>query len=141
VHSLYPPDLPAYLSFQKVSQPDCILCLCHQPVVPIISVVGAYKVTTTWEWVKGHAAERKGKKICSLPDRLNYQADRLAKNALLLAIAGGSIISGDFPFESVKFKLKDTRVSGSFRHSLEADWGYPTAQTLFVAMIITYWLP
>lgn len=72
------------------------------------------KVNTTMEWVKGHTVERKGKKNCTLPERLNNQADRLATNALLLAIIVGSIISGDFPFEPAKFNLKSTQVSGSF---------------------------
>ena len=79
------------------------------------------KVNTTMEWVKGHTVERKGKKNCTLPERLNNQADRLATNALLLAIIVGSIISGDFPFEPAKFNLKSTQVSGSFHHSLEAE--------------------
>jgi hypothetical protein len=52
-------------------------------------------------------------------------------NALMSAIAGGSIISGNVPFKQVKFNLKNNRVSGSIHHSLEADWGYRTAQTLF----------
>ncbi len=47
------------------------------------------------------------------------------------AIAGGSIISDNVPFNPVKFNLKNNRLSGSVRHSLEADWGYRAAQTLF----------
>ena len=57
-------------------------------------------------------------------------------DALMSAIAGGSIISGNVPFESVKFNLKNNRVSGSICHSLEADWSYRTAQTLFSDMNI-----
>jgi len=38
-----------------------------------------------------------GKKNCTLtlPERLNDQAERQAKDALMSAITGGSIISGD----------------------------------------------
>ena len=52
-------------------------------------------------------------------------------DALMSAIAGGSIISDNVPFNPVKFNLKNNRLSGSVRHSLEADWGYCAAQTLF----------
>jgi hypothetical protein len=76
-----------------------------------------------WEWVKHHAVEREIRNDCILPEKLNDQANRLAKNALLFAIAGGQIISGDFPFEPVRFKLKGTRICGLIRHALELNWG------------------
>jgi hypothetical protein len=43
-------------------------------------------ITPTWEWVEGHAVERKGLQGSTLPKGLNNQADKLAKVALLLAI-------------------------------------------------------
>jgi hypothetical protein len=45
-----------------------------------------------------------------LPERLNDQANKLAKVAVLLAIAGGPVMEGDFPFEVVKLKLLGQRV-------------------------------
>jgi hypothetical protein len=84
-----------------------------------------------WEWVKGHAVERKGWSNCTLPERLNHQADKLAKCSLLSAINGGSTMEGDFPFEIVKVKLSGKSVSGSPWQALEADWGYRAARSLF----------
>ncbi len=49
-----------------------------------------------WEWVEGHAVERKGWSNCTLPERLNHQADKLAKQSLLSAMDGGSTMEGDF---------------------------------------------
>jgi len=37
----------------------------------------------TWVWVEGHAVERKGWANCTLPERLNHQADKLAKDSLV----------------------------------------------------------
>jgi hypothetical protein len=48
-----------------------------------------------------------------LPKRLNNQANKLAKVALLSAIAGGPMMEGDFPFEVMKIKLLGQRVQGS----------------------------
>ncbi len=45
--------------------------------------------------------ERKEWRNCTVPERLNHQADELAKAALLSAISGGPTMEGDFPFESV----------------------------------------
>jgi hypothetical protein len=81
--------------------------------------------------VEGHAVERKGRRHSSLPERLNDQADKLAKTALLSAIAGGHVITGDFPFEVVKIKISGKRVCGSPRQALESDWGYRSARELF----------
>jgi hypothetical protein len=57
--------------------------------------------------------ERKGLQRSTLPKRLNDQANKLAKVALVLAIAGGPMMEGDFPFELVKLKLLGQRVRGS----------------------------
>ena len=89
------------------------------------------KCQSRWEWVAGHAVERQGWRNSTLPERLNHQADLLAKQALLSAIHGGPTISGDFPFEVVRMKLSGKRVSGSPRLALEADWGYRAARELF----------
>ena len=83
------------------------------------------------EWVEGHAVERKGWSNCTLAERLNHQADILAKESLVSAIARGSLMEGDFPFEPTRFKLSGTTVCSSPRQSLEKDWGYRTAQTLY----------
>jgi hypothetical protein len=62
---------------------------------------------------------------------MNNQADKLAKLALLHAILGGDVISGDFPFKLVNVKVSGEWVSGSPRQALEASWGYRTARSLF----------
>ena len=86
---------------------------------------------TRWDWVEGHAVEQKGWHNSTLPKRLNHQSDILAKDALISAIAGGSLMKGDFPFEPIRFKLSGKRVCSSPRLSLEKDWGYRTARALF----------
>jgi hypothetical protein len=62
---------------------------------------------------------------------MNDKADKLAKAALLLAVADGPVIEGDFPFETVKVSLAGQRVRGSLRQALESDWGYRAARDLF----------
>jgi hypothetical protein len=84
-----------------------------------------------WEWVEGHAVESRGWACCTLLERLNDQADRLAKHALISAIAGRAVIGGDLPFEVVKLSLSRRKVSGSIREALEVDWGYRAAEYLF----------
>jgi hypothetical protein len=64
---------------------------------------GSKDCRATWEGGEGHAVEQKGWQGCTLPKRLNYQADKLAKCSLLSAIAGGLVMEGDFPFEVLKF--------------------------------------
>ena len=88
---------------------------------------------TTWRWVEGHAVERKGWDNCSLSERLNAHADRLAKDSLLRAISGGHIMEGDFPLEPVLLKVSGERVSCSPRQALEWSWGYITARSLYAA--------
>jgi hypothetical protein len=84
-----------------------------------------------WEWVKGHAEERKGWRRYSISEQMNNQADKLAKSALLHTILGRDVISGGFPFELVNMKVSDERVSGSPCQALEASWGYRAARSLF----------
>jgi hypothetical protein len=62
---------------------------------------------------------------------MNDQADKLAKSALLHAISGGDVISGDFPFDLVNVKVSGEQVSGSPCQALEESWGYRAAQSLF----------
>jgi hypothetical protein len=89
------------------------------------------KCRTRWDWVEGHAVKQKGWCNSTLPEWLNHQSDILAKDALISAIAGGSLMKGDFPFEPIRFKLSGKRVCSSPRLSLEKDWGYRTARALF----------
>ncbi len=92
---------------------------------------GSNRCRTSWEWVKGHAVERKGRRRSLLPERLNDQVDKLTKQALVHAVAGGHVMTGDFLFEVVKFKLSGQRVCGSPWQALKANWGYRAAQELF----------
>ena len=84
-----------------------------------------------WEWVEGHAVERKGRQNCTLPEKLNDQADKLAKEALLAALSGDHVITGAFPFEVVTINLAGNRVCSSVRLALESDWGYRASQELY----------
>ncbi len=86
-------------------------------------LAGTNNCRTSWGWVEGHAVERKGRRCSTLPEHLNDQADKLAKQSLIHAIPGGHVMTGDFPFEVVKFKLSGKRVCGSPWQALESDWG------------------
>jgi hypothetical protein len=66
---------------------------------------GSNRCRTPWEWVERHAVEKKGRRHSSLPERPNDQADQLAKQAPVHAIASRHMMIGDFLFEVVKFKL------------------------------------
>jgi hypothetical protein len=108
---------------EKQKQPDLIRFIKF--------LAGSNRCRTTWEWVEGHAVERKGQRHSSLPKRLNNQVDKLAKKSLIHAIASGHIIRGNFPFELVLFTLSSKKVCGSPQQALELDWGYQAAQALF----------
>jgi hypothetical protein len=58
-----------------------------------------------WKWVEGHAVEQNGWSNSSLTERLNHQADILAKDALLAGLNGAPLMEGDFPLEPVRIKL------------------------------------
>jgi hypothetical protein len=87
---------------EKKKQVD-LICL-----IKLMSV--SNNITLTWEWVEGHVVEKKGLQRSTFPKRLSNQVDKLAKVALVLAIAGGTMMEGDFPFKIVKLKLSGQRV-------------------------------
>jgi hypothetical protein len=89
------------------------------------------QVKVVWEWVEGHAMERKGWHNSTTLEHFNDQADKLAKVALLHA-AGGSGYERDFLFEMATIKLTGKWVGGSPRLALEEHWGYNAAKLLFV---------
>ena len=78
---------------EKQQQADLIRLVKH--------LASTNKCRAVWEWVEGHAVKSKGWEYCSLPERLNHQADLLAKTALMSGLEGGLIMEGDFPFEPV----------------------------------------
>ncbi len=71
------------------------------------------KYLTRTAQCKGHVAEQKGIRQCSLPEHLNEIADKLAKRALVNAIAGGGVIYGEFPLESIKINISGVRFRSS----------------------------
>jgi hypothetical protein len=82
---------------------------------------GISSCPTIWEWVEGHAAERKGWSNCTLPERLNHQANILAKNTLLAGLNGAPVMEGDFPLEPVRISLSSKQMCSSTRQALEGD--------------------
>jgi hypothetical protein len=92
-----------YTAFTEKQKQADLICL-----IKLLSA--SSNITPTWEWVEGHAVERKGLQGSRLSKLLNNQADKLAKVALLLAFAGGPMMEGDFPFKVVKLKLLGQRV-------------------------------
>jgi hypothetical protein len=80
---------PLFSLSEKQKQADMIQLIKH------LSCTN--KCWSTWEWVEGHAVKRKGWRNCTLPERLNHQADELAKAVLLSAfLAGEPTMEGDF---------------------------------------------
>ena len=108
---------------EKQQQADLIRILKHLSTTSIAPI--------QWVWVEGHAVELKGWQNCTLFERLNHQADMLAKSALIAGINGDTPMDGDFPLEPIQIRLSGQRVSGSIREALESDWGYRTARALF----------
>jgi hypothetical protein len=108
---------------EKQQQADLIRLIKHLSTSSICPIL--------WEWVEGHAVEQKGWKNCSLLERLNHQADILAKDALIAGLNGAPLMEGDFPLEPIRIKLSGKRITGSIRQALEADWGHRTAKALF----------
>jgi hypothetical protein len=86
---------------EKQKQAD-LICL-----IKLLSA--SSNITPTWEWVEGHVVERKGLQGSTLPKRLNDWANKLAKVAFLLVIAGGPVMEGDFPFEVVNTQTFGTQ--------------------------------
>jgi hypothetical protein len=108
---------------KKQHQEDLI---CH-----IKHLAGTSQSKPLWEWVEGHAVEQKGQRFYPLPERMNNQADILAKKSLLHTIFGGNVLQGNFPFELVKIKASGNWFSGSPHQALKTDWRYRTEQSLF----------
>jgi hypothetical protein len=75
---------PLTALLEKPPQADLIHLLKH--------LVQSNTVHSSEEWVEGHIVESKGWQFCTLPEKLNYYADNLAKHALLSAMEGGDII-------------------------------------------------
>jgi hypothetical protein len=114
-------NLPLVSLSEKQRQADLIWYMKH-----LASTQGPI-----WEWVKGHAVERKGWHRCSILEQMNDQADKQVKSAVLHPISGGDVISSNFPFELVNVKVSGKRVSGSPCQAMEASLGYRTARSLF----------
>ncbi len=108
---------------EKQKQADLIRLMKH--------LSSTNKFQPRWEWVEGHTFKRKGWYNSTLAERFNHQSDILAKDSLLSAIAWGLLMEGDFPFEPTRFKLSGKRVCTSPQQSLEKDWGYRSAQSLY----------
>ena len=104
----------------------------HADLIRLVKHLSATNTSrSAWVWVEGHAVERKGWANCSLAERMNAHAERLAKDSLLHALAGGHIMHGDFPLEPVRLRVSGERVSCSPHQALEWAWGYNTACALY----------
>ena len=91
---------------------------------------------SSFEWVEGHAVERKGWAACDLTERLNDKADRLAKKALLAGYASDEYIHPDLPFEQVRIKTGGTKVTGSIQKAVDKHYGHKIAQQFYDAQHI-----
>ncbi len=106
----------------KQAQSDLILLLKY--------LVGSDTLWSHWVWVEGHGVESRGWRLCILAKELNYYDDELAKRALLSAISGSHVITGDYPLEPIIVPLSGMRVTGLPQLALEKHWGYKITRDL-----------
>ena len=82
-------------------------------------------------WVAGHQDNCKRWSQLTLEERINGMSDRLAKRALLAAVATGAFISSNFLFESLRLRFGCTKVTGQPRAALNEYWGQRVARNWF----------
>jgi hypothetical protein len=91
-------------------------------------------ITSSWEWVEGHAVERKGLQRSTLPKHFKDQANKLAKVALVSAIAGGPVMEMNFPFEVVRL-IRDKEFEARLDLHLSPTGGKGRRRTYFTQRI------
>ena len=63
-----------------------------------------------YKWVKSHTDDEiRKKRKRTLEEKVNCEADALAKYALCAAVASNEFIVSKFPFEDVKLKLNNKK--------------------------------
>jgi len=84
-----------------------------------------------FEWVEGHAVERKGWANCNLEERLNDRADTLAKRVLEAGFVSDEFIDPDLPFEQLRVKVAGKKVTGSLRRAIDNHVGHEAARDFY----------
>ena len=87
--------------------------------------------STDYQWVEGHAKEKKGWKNCTLKEKMNNVVDNLCKRALIAGYASNKYISSKFPFEQISIQLEKEKVTGSLCKAFERFWGAKEARQFF----------
>ena len=80
-----------------------------------------------FEWVEGDAVEKKGWALSSLQERLNDQADILAKRVLIAGYVSDEYIENDLSFEQMRVKIAGTKVTGCVQLVVDRVVGERTA--------------
>ena len=84
-----------------------------------------------FEWVEGHAVERKGWANCNLEERLNDKADNLAKRVLVAGFVSDEYIDSNLPFEQIRVKVGGRKVTGSLRRAIGNHVGHEIARGFY----------
>ena len=88
-------------------------------------------LTVEYEWVASHQDRHKRWAQLTLEEKINVIVDVLAKCALIAGIVERDFISSCFPFEHVRVKLGNRKVTGSPRKAIEDYWGERTARDFY----------
>ena len=62
---------------------------------------------------------------------LNCEADKIASDDLVEAVAAGKFIKSEFPFEDMCLTVNGVKVTGSPRRAISSFWGSKVARELF----------
>jgi hypothetical protein len=84
-----------------------------------------------FRWVEGHLDDHKTWQELSLREKINVLVDKLAKKALMAAVASEEFISSCFPFEHIRVEVAGVKVTGSPKKAFIKYWGRKTAMKLY----------
>jgi hypothetical protein len=81
--------------------------------------------------VRGHMDNLLHQDQLLVEQKVNYQADKQASEALVEGVASQRFISSNFPFENTRFLVEGVTVKGLPKNAITQSWGARVAQTLF----------
>ena len=86
---------------------------------------------TDYVWVPAHQDDTKRRKDLTLRERMNVRVDSLAKQALLASIVSRTFINNNFPLESIRISIGDTKITDDVPRRIEDHWGRKVAKELY----------
>ena len=83
------------------------------------------------EWVPSHQDDKISWGQCTLKEKINIKVDKLAKAALIAAIAENEYVDSGFPGEHITISTDGRKVTGSLKKTFERYWGAKQAHVLY----------